>query len=93
MGGRASARPRASDDERDRLEGERERVLDLPAAAGEGEHEGDRDVLDDQDRQHEVGLVVGQPAEVDQPLDGHRRGRDVDRPARMRAANEKPNAT
>ena len=48
-------------------------------AAGEGEDERDGDVLDDEDREDEVGLVVGQPPEVDQPLDGDRRRGDVDR--------------
>ena len=54
-------------------------VADAAAACrDEPEHGGDRDVLEEQDREHEVGLVVGQAAEVDQGL--HRDGarRDVD---------------
>ena len=57
------------DDEGDRLGGERERIVELPTtAAPEGEDEGDGDVLDDEDGEHETGLVVGQPARSMKPM-------------------------
>ena len=52
---------------------------DAPAARrDEAEHGGDRDVLEEQDREHEVGLVVGQATEVAQRLDCDRARRHVD---------------
>ena len=73
------------------------------AAAGrdEAEHGRDRDVLEEEDREHEVGLVVGQPAEVGQRLDRDRARRDVDArgddergeaEAERRDADEEPEA-
>ena len=79
--GRASQRDAASPavTKASALADEHER-LGRPAAArgGEAEHERDREVLEDEDREHEVGLVVGEPAEVDQPLDRDRARGDVD---------------
>ncbi len=49
------------------------------AARHDAEHEPDDEILRDEDREHEVGLVVRQAAEVDQALDGDRARRDVDR--------------
>jgi hypothetical protein len=67
-------------DEGDRLADQGQRLTRGAAASGgEPEHEPDREVLRDQDRQHEIGLVVGQAAEVDEPLDGDRARGDVDR--------------
>ena len=64
---------------RERLRDEHERV-GRPAAArgGETEHERDDEVLEDEDREHEVGLVVAEPPEVDQALDRDRARGDVD---------------
>jgi len=50
-----------------------------PAARGESEDERDHDVLHDEYRKHEIGLVVCEAAEVDQPLHGDRRRGDVNR--------------
>ena len=67
-------------DEAERLADERQRRGERAAAAArEAEHEGDREVLGHEDREHEVGLVVGEAPEVDQPLHGDRARRDVDR--------------
>ena len=53
--------------------------FDAPSARGdETEHRGDHDVLEDEDRQHEIGLVVGEAPEVDERLDRDRARRDVD---------------
>ena len=55
------------------------RLGDLAAARRrEAEHQRDRDVLEDEDREHEVGLVVAEPAEVREPLHRDRARRDVD---------------
>ena len=66
-------------DEPERLGDEDERVRRPTAARSrEAEHERDDEILEHEDRQHEVGLVVAQPAEVDQPLDGDRARGHVD---------------
>ena len=49
------------------------------AARSKAERECDHEVLGDEDRQHEVGLVVCKPPKVDQPLDRHCARGDVDR--------------
>src|SRR5207248_8305439 len=50
------------------------------AAAGrrETEDECDSEILEQQDREHEVCFLVGQPAKVDQPFHGDRARRHVD---------------
>ena len=50
----------------------------VPTGRREAEHARDDDVLEDQDGEDEVGLVVGEAAEVDQPLHDHGTRRDVD---------------
>jgi hypothetical protein len=66
------------DHESDRLADKRKR-LPGRSARREPEHEPDHQILRDQDRQHEVCLLVGEPSEVDQPLYRDRTRRDVDR--------------
>ena len=55
-------------------------VVETLAASGgdEAEDGRDDDVLEQQDREHQVRLVVGEPAEVRQRLDGDRARGDVD---------------
>ena len=50
------------------------------------------EVLEDEDREDEVGLVVGEPPEVDQPLDRDRARRDVDARGEDEAAEVVPKA-
>ena len=70
---------RATRDEAERLgDGHEGRAEPASAGGGEAEHACDDDVLEDEDREHEIGLVVGEAPEVDQPLDDHRARRDVD---------------
>ena len=47
----------------------------------EAQHQGEDEVFEDQNREDEVGLVVGQAAKVDQPFPGDRARGDVDRGA------------
>ncbi len=65
-------------DESQRLGDENERVRHVPTSGcRESEHEGDDDVLEDEDGEDEVGLVVTQAAEVDEPLHRDRARGDV----------------
>ena len=67
-------------DEPERL-GNRDECRTEPATpgAGESQHPGDDEILENENREDEIGLVVGESLEVDQPL--HRNGtrRDIDR--------------
>ena len=49
-----------------------------PPAAAKPRTARDDDVLEDEDREDEIGLVVREAPEVDQPLDDHRARGDVD---------------
>ena len=65
-----------------------------PPPADEAEHEREDEVLEHEDPQHEVGLLVGQPAEVDQALHRDRARGDVHRSPRASSApSSTPNAT
>ena len=71
-------RRQADRDEPERLGDEDERVGRLaPAGRGEAKQEGDNEVLEDEDREHEVGLVVAEPTKVGQPLGRDRARRHV----------------
>ena len=72
-------RDRDRDEDEGLGDGDEGRAHSLPARGREAEDAGDDDVLEDEDGEDEVGLVVGEAAEVDQPLDRHRARRDVDR--------------
>jgi hypothetical protein len=61
-----------------------------PPPVGKTEHERDHEILEQQDRQHEVGFLVGEAPEVDQALDGDRARRDVDPGAEDECAEAEP---
>ena len=71
-------RGEARGDERERLRQEHERLRRPTSACGrEAEHERDHEILEDEDREHEVRLVVAEAPEVDQPFHRDRARGDV----------------
>ena len=74
----AGDRERRADEDQRLRRHERRRPCPATAGRDEAEDGGDRDVLEEEDRQDEIGLVVGEPPEVGQRLDRDRARRDVD---------------